>query len=533
VATTFGQAHREDGGRALLPRTPHKSVGVASTVELALSSSAMSIQSILGWTDVTVRISLPDRSGRLRLAVEEGPFRDSGRKRSVRRRTAYEERSVLRIAVPGEPPLVHVFLPILVDARPVGVLEAIAPEAVVTERWRKLLRGARKTGRLLTEVLAEAERRAESRAFPIGSLARDMVRAGSARGALEAVMDFYWGQLGLAAAAWLADGGRSEAVLVGSRGLSRAATMALEGELPTVPRWDAASVEERKGIEAAFSSLTGMEDMTFLHVGEALVISEKVGRALKSRLNLLGGLMADVFGHLATVTWAERRNESLDIGLACTAHEVRGPVIGARAAVDHLLRHEDEPNREFLGLLSQELEKLSEMVESLLAWSVGSAQLRWRRIDLVEVVRGAVQSAEMESGQRRVRISASRETQVYGDAEYLRVAVANVVRNALSYSPAQAEVGVEVRAKAEGVVVQVRDAGPGIAPEERQIIFDPFARGAAGRVWRGGTGLGLFIARRIVEAHGGVIGVESSEDGSAFSILLPTKEAKWQQAYVS
>ena len=498
-----------------------------------LSSSVMSIQSVLGWTDVTVRISLPDRSGRLRAAIEEGPFQDTGRSRAARRRRTFEQGAVLKIALPGKPPSVHVFFPILSDARPIGVLEAIAPEAVVTERWRKLLRSGRLAGRLLAEAMAEAKRQTEFRAFPMGSLARDMVRAGSARGAMDAVLDFFWGQLGLAGAAWLADGGRSEAGLVGSRGLSRPAAAALEAELPTVPRWDAASLQERTEIAAAFGAATGLEDLTFLHVGEALVISDKAGPALRSRLNLLGGLMGDVFGHLATVTWAERRNESLDMGLACTAHEVRGPVIGARAAVDHLLKHDEGQNRELLGLLSQELDKLSELVESLLAWSVGGAKLRGRWIDLVEVVRAAVQSAELESGQRRVRISAPEQLQVHGDADHLRVAVANLVRNAMSYSPAGSEVGVEVRAKADGVVVQVRDAGPGIAPDERQIIFDPFARGSAGRIWRGGTGLGLFIARRIVEAHGGVIGVESSEGGSTFSILLPIREAKWQPAYVS
>jgi len=493
----------------------------------------MSIQSVLGWTDVTVRISLPDRSGRLRAAVEEGPFGDPGHGRAARRRRTFDEATILRIELPGEPRSVHVFLPILSDARPIGVLEVIAPQAVVTERWRKLLRSGRQAGRLLAEAMAEAQRRAEFRAFPMGSLARDMVRAGSARGAVDAVLDFFWGQLGLAGAAWLAEGGRSEAGLVGSRGLSRPAAAALEAEISTVPRWDAASVRERAEIAATFGAATGIEDLTFLHVGEALVISDKAGPALRPRLNLLAGLMGDVFGHLATVMWAERRNESLDMGLACTAHEVRGPVIGARAAVDHLLKHDEGENGELLGLLSQELDKLSELIDSLLAWSVGGAELHGRWIDLVDVVRAAVQSAELESGQHRVRISASEQTQVHGDAEQLRVAVANLVRNALSYSPAQAEVRVEVRAKADGVLVQVRDAGPGIAPEERQIIFDPFARGSAGRVWRGGTGLGLFIARRIVEAHGGVIGVESSEAGSIFSILLPIREATWRPAYVS
>ena len=153
---------------------------LSSTVRQVLSSSVMSIQSVLGWTDVTVRISLPDRCGRLRVVIEEGPYRDPGRARAARRRTTYKEGEVLRIALPGEPRSVHVFLPILTDARPIGVLEAIAPEPVVTECWRKLLRSERQAGRLLADALAEAQREAEFRAFPMGSLARDMVRAGSA-----------------------------------------------------------------------------------------------------------------------------------------------------------------------------------------------------------------------------------------------------------------------------------------------------------------------------------------------------------------
>ncbi|HYV01354.1 MAG TPA: hypothetical protein VEM93_03310, partial [Actinomycetota bacterium] len=133
---------------------------------------------------MTVRISLPDRSGRLRLAIEEGPYRDKSPKRSARRRTTYDKGEALRIVLPGESRSVHVFLPIRADARTVGVLEAIAPETVLTERWRKFLRSARQAGRLLAEALADATRQAELRAFPMGSLARDMVRAGSVRGAL-------------------------------------------------------------------------------------------------------------------------------------------------------------------------------------------------------------------------------------------------------------------------------------------------------------------------------------------------------------
>jgi two-component system OmpR family sensor kinase len=96
-----------------------------------------------------------------------------------------------------------------------------------------------------------------------------------------------------------------------------------------------------------------------------------------------------------------------------------------------------------------------------------------------------------------------------------------VIRNALAYSPSDAPVTVTVASSLEGATVTVRDRGPGIPAAERSRIFDPFARGGAGIQTRGGRGLGLFIARRIVEAHGGSIVVRPVRVGAAFSIELP------------
>ena len=83
-------------------------------------------------------------------------------------------------------------------------------------------------------------------------------------------------------------------------------------------------------------------------------------------------------------------------------------------------------------------------------------------------------------------------------------AIANVVRNALAYAPNGSSVTIDVDADDERARVRVRDRGPGVPAAERHLIFDPFARGRLTDETRGGKGLGLFIAKRIVEAHGGV-----------------------------
>jgi signal transduction histidine kinase len=111
---------------------------------------------------------------------------------------------------------------------------------------------------------------------------------------------------------------------------------------------------------------------------------------------------------------------------------------------------------------------------------------------------------------------------VQADGPQLRGAIGNVVRNALAYSPSSAPVTVVVEDRGAVVRVRVRDRGRGVPEEERHLIFDPFARGRAGNGVRDGRGLGLFIARRIIEAHGGCIGLRAARPGAEFCIELPT-----------
>jgi signal transduction histidine kinase len=89
---------------------------------------------------------------------------------------------------------------------------------------------------------------------------------------------------------------------------------------------------------------------------------------------------------------------------------------------------------------------------------------------------------------------------------------------------------VHVASEGTAVRVSVRDQGPGIPREERATIFDPFVRGREGSRVRDGSGLGLFITRRVVEAHGGRIWVDPDDDGSTFHVLLPVDGRELQRS---
>jgi signal transduction histidine kinase len=102
--------------------------------------------------------------------------------------------------------------------------------------------------------------------------------------------------------------------------------------------------------------------------------------------------------------------------------------------------------------------------------------------------------------------------------------IGNLVDNAVKYSPAGSEVRVAAYTHGERVFVDVADRGPGIAAEHQTLIFEKFGRATADGAGKPGTGLGLFIARSIVEAHGGSLDVNSAVDrGATFTLALPAK----------
>jgi signal transduction histidine kinase len=145
-------------------------------------------------------------------------------------------------------------------------------------------------------------------------------------------------------------------------------------------------------------------------------------------------------------------------------------------------------------------------------------------VDLGELIREVTASAEL--GQDEVRVRASVHgplPAVRGDRERLRQVLTNLVENAVKYSPAGEEVDVTASIFNGRLLVEVTDRGPGVPTEEHQLIFEKFGRAKTGTTMPG-TGLGLFIARSIAEAHGGTLEVHSAPDlGATFALSLPAE----------
>jgi signal transduction histidine kinase len=201
--------------------------------------------------------------------------------------------------------------------------------------------------------------------------------------------------------------------------------------------------------------------------------------------------------------------------LALLVHEVRSPT-AALAAISAALADgglDDDSMLDLVGLALAACRGIERVVDDAVPSSlhVGDA-------DVGEIARAAATGAAL--GGARVRaVVASGSLQVRGDPLRLRQALDNLVSNAVSYSPPDGEVVVSVRTEADDVLVSVVDTGAGIPPDQHARIFEP---GVRLDTERPGSGLGLTIARSIVEAHGGALTVESSPGaGATFTIVLP------------
>ena len=215
--------------------------------------------------------------------------------------------------------------------------------------------------------------------------------------------------------------------------------------------------------------------------------------------------------------------------VSLVSHELRSPmasVIGSAKILRQRRRELDPSQREsFLALIEHETNRLAELVGDVLDTSrieSGTFSYTFRDVDVGEIVTESAAAAQSGQDEVVVRTAVRRPLPVIrGDRERLRQVMTNLIDNAVKYSPAGGEVAVEAFADNGRITVQVRDEGPGISSEHRQLIFEKFGR-VAGDHAKPGTGLGLFIARSIAEAHGGVLEVDSAEgSGSTFTLALP------------
>ena len=232
---------------------------------------------------------------------------------------------------------------------------------------------------------------------------------------------------------------------------------------------------------------------------------------------------------LQDVTRLARIDELRNDLVSTIAHEFRTPLTSLQMAV-HLCSEGTagpvtDPQSELLAGARQDCERLQTLVEDILDLSriqAGRMAIAAGPAEVDALVARAVAAAEPAACEKRIALTAQTDgvTRVLADVERIGVVLGNLLGNALRHTPAGGSVAVRAAAAGPAVRIEVQDSGPGVAPEHREQIFERFFQVPG--TTRGGAGLGLFIARQIVEAHGGAIGVEGGEGrGSTFWFTLP------------
>jgi signal transduction histidine kinase len=224
--------------------------------------------------------------------------------------------------------------------------------------------------------------------------------------------------------------------------------------------------------------------------------------------------MASRLGPRPKLEEVERQRQEL---VANVSHELRTPIAALRAQLENLADGVAALDRDAVGTMLKGTERLSRLVDQLLELSqFESGAIRIDRQDFLvaDVIGDAV--AEVGPVRADVRVVAEVDGELVGsgDPERIHEVLSNILANAVRYSPAGGEVTVRGAPMPGAVRIEVRDQGIGVPSADVERIFDRFYRvDAARRSGVGGAGLGLAIARSIVELHGGSIRAQSQPPG--------------------
>lgn len=216
--------------------------------------------------------------------------------------------------------------------------------------------------------------------------------------------------------------------------------------------------------------------------------------------------------------------------VAAVTHELRTPLTAILGFAETLESETDPDARgHFLGIIRSEALRLHALINDLLDLSgieSGRIRLRRERVDLSAVVAAVAQRLGPRARAAGIRVQADLPPDlppVLGDRDWLDQVFANLLDNAIKYSPGGGNVSITGRRDGDAVVLSVADQGIGIPVEHQQRVFERFYRVDKGRSRAaGGTGLGLSIVKHIAEGHGGRVWVESAPGrGAVFHVRLP------------
>jgi two-component system, OmpR family, sensor kinase len=238
------------------------------------------------------------------------------------------------------------------------------------------------------------------------------------------------------------------------------------------------------------------------------------------------GDMARSFNYMAERlqnAWQAQRQFAAD-----ASHELRTPLTSIAGYIDVLNKGaKDDPVTlgRVLGSMRGEVDRMTRLVRDLVSLARLDAddELRLERLDLTRLVADVYEQAKALAPSRDISLQAQDAAWVEVDVDRMRQVLLNLADNAIKYTPPEAHINFAVQRWDSTAQVSVADDGPGIAAEDRAHLFDRFYRADQSRTReKGGAGLGLAIAKKIVDAHRGSISVAAPEEGgTVFSVRLP------------
>jgi two-component system sensor histidine kinase CpxA len=252
-----------------------------------------------------------------------------------------------------------------------------------------------------------------------------------------------------------------------------------------------------------------------IQAGARALASENLGVRMSAGLRVSAGLdgrrdelavLARDFDAMADQLRANRG--AITQLLRDISHELRSPLARMRVALGLARQPAADLSRQ-LDRLEREVERLDSLISQVLKLARlhgTDAPFARETFELDEVIEEVVRDANFEGAVKniRVRLQGAATAAVNGNRDLLRSAVENVLRNAVRYSPQDTSVDVSVARTASGVVILIRDQGPGVPDKDLERIFEPFYRIAESRDRdTGGEGIGLAITAQVMKAHGG------------------------------
>jgi signal transduction histidine kinase len=232
--------------------------------------------------------------------------------------------------------------------------------------------------------------------------------------------------------------------------------------------------------------------------------------------------------------YAKLVKQSDNMFLAILGHDLRNPLGTVISGATFIMRATDVPSKYILAAtrIFNSGQRMSKLISDLIDFTrthlgVG-IPIKPKRINLAEVCLNVVDELRTSHPERIIDFEAAMREDIHGDDDRLAQVLSNLIGNALQYGTPQAPINVRVTSQADDVSVAVNNRGPVIPARQIATVFDPLVRLAArddpGAQRDTSLGIGMYIARQIVVAHGGTMSVESNDaDGTTFTMVVPRR----------